>query len=316
MDIDDIIKLLKEKEKSFFETTIYSEKPGIYAFFFIGEKFPHFENVVKKHQIIYIGKTESSQRQRDLNTHFATGKTGNSTVRKSIGALLNIKYKLNPIPRNDSDYLKGRLSQFKFDLNSEEKISDWMKNNFAISFYECEQSKDLIDKIETDIIEKIKPILNIDYKNSYNPYKSEIKKLRKECVKSAISKNNTVIKKTHPIPKSYKLNNSTRNMKTIIIDNITEKDVSSKQIRITVSNKELFPEEFLGKPITHNLLFSIYPESETYQVSYKIGSKDGKSRSGILKFPKDIYEEILKIKPNSILEISKGENKYTIKKKK
>ncbi|MCK9236206.1 MAG: hypothetical protein M0Q41_07265 [Bacteroidales bacterium] len=103
-------------------------------------------------------------------------------------------------------------------------------------------------------------------------------------------------------------------METIIIDNITENDVTNKQLRITVNNKKLFPKEILGKPINHNLLFSIYPESETYQASYKIGSWDGKSRSGILKLPKNIYEEILKIKSNSILEISKGENKYIIKK--
>jgi len=105
-------------------------------------------------------------------------------------------------------------------------------------------------------------------------------------------------------------------MRTIIIDNVTENDVNSKQLRITVKNKELFPKEIPGKPITYDLHFSIYPESETFKASYKIGSKDGRSRSGILKLPKNIYEEILKIKPNSILEISIGENKYTIKKRK
>ncbi len=87
MTTNEIIRLLKERETNFLKTKAFSQLPGIYAFFYIGNGFPLFEECVYKHKIIYIGKTESSQEKRDAKTHFTTGKTGSSTVRKSIGSI-------------------------------------------------------------------------------------------------------------------------------------------------------------------------------------------------------------------------------------
>ena len=167
MTTKEIIELLKEKETDFLKTKTFSQLPGIYAFFYIGNDFPLLGDSVSKHQIIYIGKTEFSQEKRDSKTHFTTGKTGNSTVRKSIGSILCSQENLTPIPRNDSDYAARRFSHFKFDEPSEKIITNWMKNNFALSFYEYPESKKLIDKLETEIIKQLKPILNkiIDSKN-------------------------------------------------------------------------------------------------------------------------------------------------------
>ena len=111
MTTNEIIELLKERETDFLKTISFSKVPGIYAFFYIGNDFPLLGNSVSKHQIIYIGKTESSQEKRDAKTHFTTGKTGSSTVRKSIGSILCSQMNLKPIPRNDSDYKKGRFSR-------------------------------------------------------------------------------------------------------------------------------------------------------------------------------------------------------------
>jgi len=83
-----IIEFLKNAEEDFVKTKIFSDLPGIYAFFYIGNDFPILGKKVSKNDIVYIGKTESSQQKRDAETHFKTGKTGSSTVRKSIGALL------------------------------------------------------------------------------------------------------------------------------------------------------------------------------------------------------------------------------------
>ncbi len=147
-----IIDILRKNETDFLKTKSFSQLPGIYAFFYIGNDFPLLEHSVPQHQIIYIGKTESSQEKRDAKTHFTTGKTGSSTVRKSIGSLILKKENLNPVPRNNSDYKKGRFSHFKFDLESEEKITTWMKDNLALSFYEYPKGKELIGKLETEII--------------------------------------------------------------------------------------------------------------------------------------------------------------------
>lgn len=180
MKTKEIIELLKEKEVDFLKTKSFSKLPGIYALFYIGDNFPLFGESVSKHQIIYIGKTESSQEKRDAKTHFATGKTGSSTVRKSIGSILNSQMKLNPISRNETDYEARRFSHFKFDESSEKIITNWMENNLALSFFEYPESKESIYQLETEIIKELKPILNID-KNPENPYKDQIQQLRKNC---------------------------------------------------------------------------------------------------------------------------------------
>ena len=180
MTTKEIIEILKEKETDFLKAKSFSKFPGIYALFFIGNDFPLLGDSVVKHQIIYIGKTESSQEKRDAKTHFTSGKTGNSTVRKSIGSIVCEKENFIPIPRNESDYKKGRLSHFKFDENSEEKITKWMKNNLAISFYEFNKTKQEIEDLETKLILQVVPILNIS-KNPHNPFRNTLKNLRKNC---------------------------------------------------------------------------------------------------------------------------------------
>ena len=195
MNMKEIVDFLKERETSFAETKIYSKLPGIYALFYIGQSFPILGEKVKKHQMIYIGKTESSQEKRDLKTHFASGKTGISTVRKSIGSLLCHEENLNPIPRNGSDYARGKFSHFKFDDDGEEIITKWMKDNLALSFYEYPKSKYEIEELETGLIEYIIPILNIS-KNPENDFRITLKKLRKTC---AIKAAKDFIQKENPI---------------------------------------------------------------------------------------------------------------------
>jgi len=192
MTTKEIIELLRKEETDFLKIKSFSKFPGIYTIFFTGDDFPLLGDSVSKHQIIYIGKTESSQEERDAKTHFTSGKTGSSTVRKSIGSLLREQENLNPIPRNETDYHKGRYSHFKFDDDSEEKITNWMKNNLALSFFDYPKTKQEIEDLETEIIDELVPILNIS-KNPKNLFKNTLQQLRKECATNAsnnINKNN------------------------------------------------------------------------------------------------------------------------------
>ncbi len=203
----EIIELLKEKETDFLKTKSFSQFPGIYAFFFIGNDFPLIGNSVTKNQIIYIGKTESSQEKRDAKTHFTTGKTGSSTVRKSIGSMLCATENLKPIPRNETDYKKKRFSHFKFDNQSEIKITNWMEKNLALSFYEYPRTKQEIEDLETKLIDEVVPILNIS-QNPKNSFKDILKSLRKNCALMAAKDFNPVeisnqqISNTPQIPKN------------------------------------------------------------------------------------------------------------------
>lgn len=179
VDIKQVIKHLKSNSITYKETRTFSNQPGIYALFFMGKNFPLEQNQPTKEQVIYIGKTESSQLLRDRNTHFATNKTGSSTLRRSFGAMLMNSLNLKPIPRSESDIIKKSTSHFKFDQSSEEKLTHWMQENLGLSFYPFPYSKKDIDDLETKLINELKPILNIDRKNPTNPYGSLIRSLRK-----------------------------------------------------------------------------------------------------------------------------------------
>ena len=315
MTTKEIIEILKERERDYLKTKSFSQQSGIYAFFFIGNDFPLLGDKVKRHEILYIGKTESSQEKRNAKTHFTTGKTGGSTVRKSVGSILRSTKNLVPIPRNNTDYREGRFGHFKFDNESEEIITEWMKNNLGLSFFEYSGGKEEISEIEMGLINELIPVLNIS-KNPKNPFKGQLLKLRENCASMARKMSNFSLlqpKNIDSIDKPIKINitgSMTSNL--IFIDNITENDFVSKQIRITVDNKHLFPSERLGNPINHNLIF-VFGNKE-YAANYRIGSKDGKSRSGVLKLDKELYLDILKIKRGANLKICKiDSNKYTIK---
>ena len=97
------------------------------------------------------------------------------------------------------------------------------------------------------------------------------------------------------------------------IDNITNSDFKSRNIRIKVEDKHLFPEEKIGERISYSLNFQV--GDIDFVARYMIGSKDGKSRSGILKLGDKIYQEILKIKVGTNLKIVKSkDNKYIVEK--
>lgn len=178
-----ITKKLDSCLMRFDETSEFSNKPGIYAIGFIGDEFPleSAKNSVKSGEIIYIGKTESSQLARDVNTHFKSGKSGSSTLRRTIGAILLNQLSLNPIPRSYTEKSNRRFRNYKFDKESEEKITNWMKANLTLAYWKYDGDIAKLEDIETKIIKELKPILNLS-KNSSNPWYQEIRFLRDNCV--------------------------------------------------------------------------------------------------------------------------------------
>jgi len=188
MKPDKIITQLKGDPKLYSEVYHFSDSPGIYAFF---SKATNSTKIFpfKWGELIYIGKTESSQKKRDAQTHFKSGKTGSSTVRRSIGAILMHKLNLKSVPRNQSDLKNGRTSAYKFDESSEERLTDWMQKHIAMTFFEFQGSKSELNSLETEIIRTLAPPLNIQ-KNTGNPFITDLKKLRKNCASIAHSENN------------------------------------------------------------------------------------------------------------------------------
>src|SRR3954453_8936053 len=69
---------------------LVAKQPGLYAFYGDGHAWsdlgltPAFDD-----QPLYVGKAERSLNGRDVGTHFAAGKTGSSTMRGRVRALIH-----------------------------------------------------------------------------------------------------------------------------------------------------------------------------------------------------------------------------------
>ena len=159
----------------------YSKRPGLYAFSLAhGSSLKAFG---KASQIIYVGKAENSLRQRDLDTHFKDGKTGQSTLRRSIGSILKKELHATAFSRNGT-LNKPNIDNYIFDTRAEKKLTDWMKKNLLIGYWEYNhaiETKSLRD-IEGELIIELKPTLDLDQRTrKYNSYKEELKALRQAC---------------------------------------------------------------------------------------------------------------------------------------
>ncbi len=184
---DEILRQLAENAKPVAEITSYSIDRGIYGFFLRkgclsvrGQK-----SAAGNGALLYLGKTESSQKVRDAGQHLADGGTGHSTLRRSLGALLREQLNLKPQPRSDSETSTRRFTNFKFDAAGEERLTAWMKNHLSLGF--CELTELTITELracEKGLIKPAKPALNIVH-NPEGPYRAELKSARGECVRLA-----------------------------------------------------------------------------------------------------------------------------------
>ena len=79
-------------------------------------------------------------------------------------------------------------------------------------------------------------------------------------------------------------------MNTATIANITRKDFEHKQIRILAAQKELFADETRGFPQTCDI--NMIWQGHTYHCSYRIGSKDERGCSWVLRLKDGLAENL------------------------
>ena len=154
--------------------------PGLYAFF-VDSQEALSRTVVQAHLLtasLYAGKSESSLKKRDFDTHFAEGKSGSSTVRRSFGALLRQQLGLLPMRRGytgkDQDF-----QNYKFDDKSETLLSEWMRSSLSVGWWPFDASLSILKDLETELIQHLNPPLNLQH--SRHPTVELIKELRKVC---------------------------------------------------------------------------------------------------------------------------------------
>src|SRR6185312_11976335 len=110
--------MTEEIKKSFIQTKQfinshqnYPDKSGIYAFYLSNSS--NLLDFGNGGQLIYVGIAKDSLHDRDFNQHFKTGKTGSSTLRRSIGAILKTQLNLTAVPRGAENDTK-RFDNYKF----------------------------------------------------------------------------------------------------------------------------------------------------------------------------------------------------------
>lgn len=150
--------------------------PGIYCIKIKkGIKFPKEYGNLDENGIIYIGIATKSLRERlweeELNHKRA------ATFFRSIGAMLGF------LPPKGSLIGKKNRRNYKFNKEDTNKIKDWIAKSLKVIFIPL--SPDQLGTVETSLIKKIKPLVNI----KKNPCPSQaIKEARKRCVDFALSK--------------------------------------------------------------------------------------------------------------------------------
>lgn len=137
-----------------------ARRAGLYAFY--GDErawseiqlTPAFDG-----QPLYVGKAEMSLNGRDVGTHFGTGKTGSSTLRRSLAALLSDELDLVPMPRN---LVKPDGSaNFALEQAGDARLSDWMEHRLFLATW-VKPDGVFLDNVETAVVRRLRPPLNLD----------------------------------------------------------------------------------------------------------------------------------------------------------
>jgi hypothetical protein len=134
--------------------------PGLYALY--GDERAWADLALRPtyaDQPLYLGKAEKSLNGRDVGTHFATGKTGSSTVRRSLAALLADRLDLTPIPRNLAR--PDGSANSALDFPSDARLSAWMDSRLRLATW-IKPDGVTLDDVETALIVRLRPPLNLD----------------------------------------------------------------------------------------------------------------------------------------------------------
>ena len=161
----------------------YPTESGIYAFFLSSKS--NLSDFGRGGQLIYIGIAKKSLHDRDFNQHFKSGRTGSSTLRRSIGAVLKDTLYLNAIPRGGANDTK-RFDNYKFE--EEGILTDWMKENLEIGYWISDKhlTYEQLREREKEITIALRPTLDLDPRTKrHNPFAGHLDKLRDICRKQA-----------------------------------------------------------------------------------------------------------------------------------
>jgi hypothetical protein len=149
---------------------------GVYAIYLRRPKLlaPFEEG---KNGLIYIGLS-TNLAAREFEQHFSSERTGFSTLRRSLGALLKRQLALTAIPRT-SGPSETNVRNYRFDGDGEGRLTSWMCEHLEVGVHGSQRYADL----ENFLVPHLRPLLNLT--KWPNPNRAEIKRLRALCADEA-----------------------------------------------------------------------------------------------------------------------------------
>lgn len=176
--MDDIYESLKNPNS--IDKISVPFKIGIYAFYTNNKCFLNTEICqIDKGECIYIGIAKDETLNQRIRKHFSN--SGQSTFRRSLGAILRTKLKLTPTMRGIT-ITKSNISNFRFNSKSEKILTDFMNENLSVAFHTLEITEHNIRVKEKEMIDKFGfPAFNLEHAGMRSKYYQIIKEARKEC---------------------------------------------------------------------------------------------------------------------------------------
>ena len=122
---------------------------------------------------------------RDLNTHFKPGRTEQSTLRRTFAALLRDKLGLVGIPRNQAK--PERPANFALSPERDDALQTWIERHVElVTWVKPEACLDL-GEVEVSVIERLKPLLNLQDNEGRSAVVSEARKRMADDVRAWIA---------------------------------------------------------------------------------------------------------------------------------
>jgi hypothetical protein len=139
------------------------DRPGLYALYGSGETWRALGLGTRPDgRPLYVGKAEASLVSRDLKTHFATGRTGQSSPRRSLAALLSAAGVLDLVamPRRPHDPEPRKWTHYALEDPGDGRLTDWMCSKLRIAVWASPPSA-VLKALEGDVMRRRQPPLNL-----------------------------------------------------------------------------------------------------------------------------------------------------------
>lgn len=162
------------------------DRPGLYALYGSVGTWRALElGAPPDGRPLYVGKAEASLISRDLKTHFATGRTGQSSPRRSLAALLSDAgiLELVAMPRRPHDPEPRKWTHYALEDPGDARLTDWMCSKLRIAVW-ASPPRTVLKAVEQDVMTRWQPPLNLV--GVRTPWTEQVKAARAAMAEQAL----------------------------------------------------------------------------------------------------------------------------------